>query len=130
MQISNFYPKTGLWEWGNFGSQKVRSVLNRAIFNRFASNLGCAHYLVVSPPWKQEIKFGANLCPKYFFYPKIFSLIFLVLIFFKNLYYTENPYPRDGVLTGCWCAIHRWKKNRVPICCNFATHVDFDRKLL
>ena len=38
------------WEWGNFGSQKVRSVLNRAIFNRFASNLGCAHYFEVSPP--------------------------------------------------------------------------------
>ena len=42
----------GLWEWGNFGSQKVRSVINGAIFNRSASNLVCAHDFWVSPPGK------------------------------------------------------------------------------
>ena len=42
----------GLWEWGNFGSQKVRSVINKAIFNRSASNLVCTHYFLVSPPGK------------------------------------------------------------------------------
>ena len=41
-----------LWEWGNFGSQKVRSVINWAIFNRSASNLVCTHYYLVSPPGK------------------------------------------------------------------------------
>ena len=52
MQISNFCPKKGLWKWGNFGSQKVRSVINGAIFNRSASNLDCAHDFWVSPPGK------------------------------------------------------------------------------
>ena len=42
----------GLWEWGNFGSQKVRSVINGAIFNRSASNLVCAHDFWVFPPGK------------------------------------------------------------------------------
>ena len=42
----------GLWEWGNFGSQKVRSVINGAIFNRSASNLDCTHDFWVSPPGK------------------------------------------------------------------------------
>ena len=37
---------------GHFGSQKVRSVLNRAMFNRSASNLVCAHDLWLSPPGK------------------------------------------------------------------------------
>ena len=30
----------------DFGSQNVRSVINGAIFNRFASNLVCAHYFL------------------------------------------------------------------------------------
>ena len=42
----------GLCKWGNFGSQKVRSVINGAIFNRSASNLVCAHDFWVSPPGK------------------------------------------------------------------------------
>ena len=42
----------GLWEWGNFGSHKVRSVRNVAIFNLFASNLDCTHDFWVSPPEK------------------------------------------------------------------------------
>ena len=44
----------GLQEWGNFGSQRVRSVINGAIFNRSASNLVCAHDFGVCPPGEQE----------------------------------------------------------------------------
>ena len=51
---SQFCPLMGLWELANFGSQKVRSVINWAIFNRSASNLVCTHYYLVSPPDKQE----------------------------------------------------------------------------
>ena len=50
-------------EWGNFGYQKVRSVLNRAIVNHFASNLDCAHDFKISPPAKEGRPVAANLCP-------------------------------------------------------------------
>ena len=36
---SKFCPKMGVWKWGNFGSQKVRSVINGTIFNHLASNI-------------------------------------------------------------------------------------------
>ena len=49
---SKFLPKMGVWEWGNFGSQKVRSAINGTIFNRSASNLVCTHYYLVSTPAK------------------------------------------------------------------------------
>ena len=49
---SKFWPKMGIWEWGNFGSQKVRSAINGTIFNRSASNLVCTHYYLVSTPAK------------------------------------------------------------------------------
>ena len=47
---AKFCPKMGLWKLGNFGSKKVRSVLNGAIFNCSASNLVCAHDFKISPP--------------------------------------------------------------------------------
>ena len=50
-------------KWGNFGSQKVRSVLNGAIVNHFASNLDCAHDFKISPPAKEGRPIAANLCP-------------------------------------------------------------------
>ena len=70
----------GLWERGNFGSQKVRSVINGAIFNGSASNLDCTHDFGVYPPDKQERPIWANLCPFWgndpfwvnFFLPKFF----------------------------------------------------------
>ena len=66
---------------GNFGSQKVRSVINGVIFNRFASNLDCTHDFWVSPPDKQERPIWGDLGPFWgndpfwvFFYPNfIFS---------------------------------------------------------
>ena len=79
-----FDPKIGLLEWGNFGSQKVRSVLNREIFNCFASNLSCAHDFVVSPPWKQERQIWGQVVPQIFFYPNYF---FLPKFFFQNFFF-------------------------------------------
>ena len=54
MTIYNICPEGGIWKWGNFGSQKVRSAINGAIFNRFASNLDCTHDFKVSPAGEQE----------------------------------------------------------------------------
>ena len=48
---------------GQFWSQKVRSVINGVIFNRFASNLDCTHDFWVSPPDKQERPIWGNLGP-------------------------------------------------------------------
>ena len=53
----------GVWEWDNFGSQKVRSVINGTIFNRSASNLVCAHDFWLSPPGKQERPILAQFFP-------------------------------------------------------------------
>ena len=47
-----FLSEKGLMGMGQFGSQKVRSVINGAIFNGLASNLVCAHYYYVAPPGK------------------------------------------------------------------------------
>ena len=81
----------GLWEWGNFGSQKVRSVINGVIFNRFASNLDCTHNFWVSPPDKQERPIWGNLGPFWgndpvwviFFLPKFF---FYLNFFYLNIF--------------------------------------------
>ena len=70
----------GQWEWGNFGSQKLRSVINGAIFNRSASNLVCTHYYLVFPPGKLENsiwdRFGLFWgCWPFFGAPKVRGLI-------------------------------------------------------
>ena len=49
-----FLSEKGLMGMGQFGSQKVRSVINGAIFNGSASNLVCAHYYYVAPTWKTK----------------------------------------------------------------------------
>ena len=87
----------GLWERGNFGSQKVRSVINGTIFKCFASNLDCTHDFWVSPPDKQERPIWGKMCPFwgndpfwgniflpkfYFFLNFIYSNFFLPQIFF------------------------------------------------
>ena len=79
-------------KWGNFGSQKVRSVLNRAIVNHFASNLDCAHDFKISPPAKEERPIAANLCPFWdndrfwgqFLSPNFF---FTQMFFYPNFFY-------------------------------------------
>ena len=94
----------GLWELGHFGSQKVRSVINGVIFNRFASNLDCTHDFWVSPPDKQERPIWGNLGPfwgndpfwvnfftQIFFLPKFFLLkFFLTQIFFYPNFFLPN----------------------------------------
>ena len=81
-------------KWGNFGSQKVRSVLNIAIFNHFASNLDCAHDFKIFPPAKEERPIAANLCPflgsifspNFFFWQNIFFYFFDFLqIFYSTI---------------------------------------------
>ena len=91
-------------KWGNFGSQKVRSVLNRAIVNHFASNLDCAHDFKISPLAKEEKPIAANLCPFWgqFFSPIFFSPnFFLTKIFFDNIFSSIFFLPH---LT----TFHRW----------------------
>ena len=91
-------------KWGNFGSQKVRSVLNRAIVNHFASNLDCAHNFKISPPAKEERPIAAKLCPFWdndpfwgqflspnfflhnFFYPFFFFFFFLTFFFLTKYF--------------------------------------------
>ena len=65
-------------KWGNFGSQKVRSVLNRAIVNHFASNLDCAHDFKISPPAKEERPPNYFFLGHFFFFDKIFSSFFSI----------------------------------------------------
>ena len=87
-KIYNFFPQMGIW--GNFGSQKMRSVLNRAIFYRFASHLDCSHYFKISthgkqerPNWGQFVPLlGSNFLPKFLFYPNFFLFFFFFLTFF------------------------------------------------
>ena len=94
-------------KWGNFRSQKVRSVLNRAIVNHFTSNLDCEHNFKISPPAKEERPIAANLCPFWdndpfwgkflspnfffypiFFYPNSFLTKFFLPIFFLFFFWT------------------------------------------
>ena len=49
--------------WGIFGPQNVRAVLNRAIFNRWTSNLDCAHDFKISPPAKQKTPILGQFVP-------------------------------------------------------------------
>ena len=85
-------------KWVNFGSQKVRLVLNRAIVNHFASNLNGVHDFKISPPAKEERLIGANLCPFWGNWPflgKCFPQIsflpkcFLPKFFFTQIFFTQ-----------------------------------------
>ena len=87
-------------KWGNFGSQKVRSVLNRAIVNHFASNLDCAHNFKISPPSKEERPIAANLCPFWDndpFWGQFLSPNFFLHNFFlpKCFFTQKNIYPNS-----------------------------------
>ena len=66
---SKFLPKMGVWEWGNFGSQKVRSAINGTIFNRSASNLVCTHYYLVSTPAKPKNSLWNRFGPLFGYWP-------------------------------------------------------------
>ena len=66
---SKFLPKMGVWEWGNFGSQKVRSAINGTISNRSASNLVCTHYYLVSTPAKLKNSLWNRFGPLFGYWP-------------------------------------------------------------
>ena len=123
------------WTYGNgalSGPKKCGRSINRTIFNRFASNLGCAHDFVVFPPGKQERQIWGQFFFPRFFFPFFFTnfffffQIFLFLIFYFY-YYTETltlgmeclQQVVDVQFTG-----DMYKEyligdiNIVPICCN------------
>ena len=84
-------------KWAYFGPQNVWTVLNRAIFNRWASNLDCVHDFKISPPAKQKTPIWGNLCPflgsvfpQFFFYLNFFYQIFFYPIFFlPKFFFTQ-----------------------------------------
>ena len=84
----------GIWERGNFGSQKVRSVINGAIFNRFASNLDCTHDFWVSPPDKHERPIWGNLGPFWGndpFWVNFFTqILFFPKFYLLKFFFTPN----------------------------------------
>ena len=90
----------------------VKNVLDRAIFNCWASNLDCAHDFKISPPAKQKTPITEIFfLPKFFFTPIfVFFKFFSGTFFFYQIFFFHFCYFFPHLTT-----FHKWY---YVACCN------------